>query len=126
MKLCSNCVRDVLLVLEDKPFGIRYPFPALCEQLPSYSEEELYYTCLKLLEGNYIKISDAGFTKQNLIRISTIDDLTFTGHQFLENIRDQSVWSKTLDVAKSVGSFSLKALYDIAAEIIKAKITGLF
>ncbi len=126
MKLNSNCVRDVLLALEDKPFGIRYSFPSLHEQLPTYSEEELYYTCLKLSEGNYIKISDAGFTKQNLIRISTIDDLTFDGHQFLENIRDQSVWCKTLDVAKSIGSFSLKTLYDIAAEIIKVKITGFF
>lgn len=126
MKLNSTCVRDILLVLEDKPFGIRYSLPALCEQLPTYSEEELYYTCLKLSEGNYIKISDAGFTKQNLIRISTIDDLTFSGHQFLENIRDQSVWSKTLNIAKSVGSFSLKTLYDIAAEIIKSKITDCF
>lgn len=123
MKLNSECIRDILLALEQKPFAKRYTVQELEKYLPDYSVEELYYTCLKLDEGGYISLSTIGYNKQGFLRINTIDDLTFQGHEFLEKIREQSIWDKTMSIAKSTGSFSLKILGDIAAEVIKAKFT---
>lgn len=125
MKLNPNCIRDVMLTIEDKPITKRYNCMQLCSILPNYSEEDIYYTCIKLHEGGYLHLDIIGTNKYMLPKISTIGDLTFSGHQFLENIRNDSTWNKVLAMAKSVGSFSMPTLSAIAVKIVQMKIEGL-
>ena len=42
------------------------------------------------------------------------------GHQFLANIREETNWNKTKEIAKSAGSNSLDALKQIATGVISA------
>ena len=48
MTLNPDCVRDVLLAMEQCEFGEHHTIASLHEDLSQYSEEELCYTCLKL------------------------------------------------------------------------------
>jgi len=45
-------------------------------------------------------------------------DLTYQGHQFLDEIRSDNVWNKTKETAKSIGSFSVNTLSTIATGVI--------
>lgn len=58
----------------------------------------------------------------------TISDLSPEGHEFLNNIRDDTNWHKTKEVAGKIGSFSLNMLSQIATNIVTSLInthTGL-
>ena len=51
-----------------------------------------------------------------------IFDLTYPGHQFLADVRSDTTWNKTKNIAKNVGSESLHVLKDIAVEVVTAAI----
>ena len=64
--------------------------------------------------------------KSNLIECSQLDlsgnliikDLTPRGHEYLNNIRKDTNWSKVKKISKSVGAESLKVMEDIAVGVI--------
>ena len=123
MKLKPDCVRDVLLTLEDAPFNEEVKLDYISKQLPNYSTDELWYTCLKLHEGGYIKAILASNLQSTLPFVVSIIDITFSGHQFLDSVRDTRVWAKTKEVAANAGSFTLKTLGYIAQEVAKVAIS---
>lgn len=48
-------------------------------------------------------------------------DMTNRGHDFLADIEDETLWSKTKERAKSVGgSISIEVLKALAAAVMKA------
>nr|WP_242851552.1 DUF2513 domain-containing protein [Clostridium sp. DMHC 10] len=53
-----------------------------------------------------------------------IHDLSPYGHEFLANIRSDTNWSKTKEIASKVGSFSLDALSKIAVSVVTSLIKG--
>lgn len=55
-------------------------------------------------------------------KIIKIFDLTYEGHQFLANIRLDTTWNKTKEVAKNIGVESLQAIKDIAVATVTALI----
>lgn len=90
MKLNHDCIRDILLFVEENVnYNQHADFSAV--ELKNYSRDEIIYSADKLLEAGFIdgnKISSLGATLPS-IRITSI---TWTGHQFLDNIRDESIW----------------------------------
>lgn len=106
MRLNPDCMRDILLVAEDHlPLNDSLPMTDLISLLPNYSEDELTYTCLKLKEGGFLKIFDIPVNRGFIV--NEIQQLTYEGHQFLENIRDQSTWNKVKQKLPLLGSSSL-------------------
>ncbi|NFO86494.1 DUF2513 domain-containing protein [Clostridium botulinum] len=118
MRLNPDCVRDVLLAVENNDFGLTLSLNDLHSKIPTCSKDEIHYACLKLSEGGYLNISTLPIAMQDVLGISSIEDLTFQGHEFLADIKADTNWNKTKDVAKKVGSFSLNTLKDIAAQVI--------
>lgn len=117
MKLNLDCIRDILLAVESMDYGTVWEFDDLVNNLPSYSDSELQYHCQKLTEAGFLDtLSVRTFTSP--CEICTIKDLTYNGHQFLANIRSNSNWNKTKEIAKSVGSESISAIRDIATSVI--------
>jgi len=59
----------------------------------------------------------------------SIKDLTPDGHEFLANIRDDSIWKSVKDVARKVGAKSTAAIAQVAkivvTELIKEQIKGI-
>lgn len=116
MKLNNDCVRDILFCTEENT-GYRSSFaiPKDLEptsQLSKYELEEVLYhigQCQKsgLLEAkNYI---DGGIA---------ISDLTPKGHDFLANIRSDTVWNDTKAVGQKIGITSLSALLQISTGVV--------
>ena len=123
MRLSSDCVRDVLLAVEDCAYGEELSIDLLNGKLPQYSEEELNYTCLKLIEGGLLDAQSENFLGETMPDIC-INCLTYHGHEFLETIRESQNWTKVKATAKNAGVFSLKALGEIAQGVAQAAITS--
>ena len=123
MKLNMDCVRDVLLTLEEMEYGDRPRIVHLAQKdrLSGYSEDEIQYTCIKLLEAGYIEA-----TKINVLnsppQIVDVSDITFNGHEFLNTVRENKNWEKVKTTAKKAGIFSLKGFYEIAQRVALAAI----
>lgn len=125
MRLNPDCIRDILLSVEEKSDGMnsvtidRDMFP----RLERYTTGEIYYHVRQSADANLL--SDM---KEDLIGNCRVRDLTPIGHEFIANIRKDSLWERTKDTAKMIGSNSLKAIVQIAsnvvAEVIKAKFSG--
>lgn len=125
MKLNPDCIRDVLLSVEEKT-DFSNPWTFSIDSVDSkflsvYSSEEILYhinQCSKsgLIDG--CKIYDDGYS-------IFISDLSPSGHQFLADIRSDKIWSDVKSVCAKVGSNSLSCIMQIASgvitEIIKAQ-----
>lgn len=118
MKLNPDCVRDILLAVEEAT-GFHKAFEySIGEKKPkmlgNYSFEEVLYHIRQcefsgfLYECNYY--GNGGYV--------VVDDLTPTGHEFLSNTRKNTVWEKVKEVGDEIGSDSLKSLAAIAGQMI--------
>lgn len=115
MKFNPDCVRDILIHIESFEYGSAHTIGEIRSELPSYSYEELDYHCLHLYDAGFIQ---ANIRRLDLPQVSIVFDLTYQGHQFLNEIRSDNVWNKTKETAKSIGSFSINTLSTIATEVI--------
>ena len=125
MKLNSDCVRDILLMVEDIcDFHTVAEYSIDAERhkkLRKYSHEEIIYHIKQSVQAGLI--DNAEYYDDGACIV--INDLTPAGHDFLANIRQDNVWNGIKSIAKKVGSTSLSALIQISSnvitEIIKAQ-----
>lgn len=118
MKLNHECVRDMLLVLENTGFGGAYTLEELMPKLPKYNYNELWYTALKLYEAGFITADMAKLSHTDMLKPERITDITYNGHEFLNTIREDTMWEKVKDIAAKVGSTSVRTLAEIASTIV--------
>ena len=126
MKLDQECVRDVLLTVEAQPYGKRLTLTDIQKEIPNYSREEIAYTCLKLSEGNLLSVDTIPTGEFDKVMVTGVGNLSFKGHEFLNTVRDEKVWSRTKEIAQKTGNFSLDILKTIAVKIAQELITGMF
>ena len=85
-----------------------------------------YYVARKLTKHGFVRANSLpGDADDEWI---TIEEMTATGHEFLETIRDPKAWKATKAGARRVGNFSLGVLAAVAKSFTQAKIkqyTGL-
>lgn len=118
MVLNPDCVRDTLLTIEERPFGVHWDFSDLCDKLPNYSSEQLTYTCLQLFDGNFLNILPTQTLSDATREVVAINDLTYSGHQLLNSIRPPTNWEKVKKALNKVEIFSLPTMIDIIKEIL--------
>ena len=119
MKLLHDCIRDVLLCLEDNLEDNRViSTQKVLETIQDYSLEDINYTCKKLNEAGYIK------AKQYIGREIVITEITYNGHMFLDNIRDNAIWKETKSKISKLASVSLPVIQQVASQLI-AKSLGI-
>lgn len=125
MRLNPDCMRDVLLVAEDHVLlNGSLSMGNLLSLLPGYSKDELTYTCLKLNEGNLLNILK--LDSDNGTSVANISDITYEGHQFLENIRNQSTWEIVKQKLSLLGSSSVPVIMSVASQLMIEKIKASF
>lgn len=130
MELNKDCVRDVLLSCEEllkideDGYMNSLSHEELGQALPNYKTEEIIYTVVKLKEAGFL---DVKVTKAfgNILVDVRIYDITFNGHEFLNDIRDDKNWKKVKDIAKAVGAFSINMIAQIAVGVIQTNISAL-
>lgn len=120
MKLNHECVRDMLLTIEEEATLVGVLHDDLLFSVPrlsKYEEDDLYYTFLKLKE--------AGFINGDIMilpdyRTALVKNLSYEGHAFLDNVRDDTIWNKAKErVGSSVTSVSISVIGQVAGSIIK-------
>ncbi|MGG0756699.1 DUF2513 domain-containing protein [Brevibacillus laterosporus] len=119
MELKHDCVRNILLTLEtfeyDEILSLRnYTQKPL---IADYDDVDIVYTCEKLMEAGLINGHIKRLSGNNIA--FRINDITWEGHQFLDNIRDDSIWRETKQVSSKVASASLGILSDVASSLLK-------
>ena len=116
MKLDLDCVRDILLSIEKRSYGETVLPNSLSEEL-KYDSEVINYALLKLCEADFI---DAHVLELDGVfpSVTQIYDITFAGHEFLNNVRANKIWSKTKSVLSEIGSGSLQLASQIAVGVL--------
>jgi len=128
VKLDHNCVRDVLLYLESVPYvktnldgDVEFTgvwLDSICDALPKYSKEVIFYTLFELNDGEYVSLSE-GYA-EDALENCCVNYITYAGHEFLNTIRADPTWEKTLKIAGHIGNFGLQMLTKIAEGIATA------
>lgn len=120
MKLKQDCVRYVLLALEAQGIGMLNQGAQgsdIVKQLSNdnFSADDITYTLWQLADGKFIKAScDKYATGISII----VFDITWQGHEFLDNIRDPKVWSKTKSITNKFASVSVSFVSSVASQVI--------
>lgn len=129
MKLNPDCIRDILLKCEEilslssdlawNPVSLN----TFCSYF-EYSQEEIAYTLLMLDEACLIDCHIVNFD----FGIADIQlyHLTYSGHEFLDAIRSDSVWEKLSDRIKCVGALSLPMLQEVGSQLLLSLISNKF
>lgn len=124
MKLNPDCIRDILLQVESKVDSeiCCIQFQDLVEYLCDYDRNTLHYHVNQISKSKLV--DDVYYSEDEP---ECISDLSPEGHEFLANIRSNSNWNKTKDIAKNIGSNSLNTLKEISivviSELIKKQFT---
>lgn len=126
MKINPDCIRDVLLYLEeeltiniyDKNFNAITLSQVTENFREQYSEEDIWYTIYNLVQIRFLegKFQDAGKHKMS---ICDIENISWNGHQFLNTVRPTSIWNATKQKAKQIGGMSVHGLSLISGAIIQ-------
>lgn len=118
MQLNPDCIRDILLEIEsvvtfDDFFTYETSTHPSSGLLSRYSPDEILYHIRQcnfhgfLYSVDWVVCGDV-----------TVQDLTPEGHQFLANIRSNTIWNKTKSIAGKIGSYSVDVLSQIAVNVV--------
>lgn len=129
MKLNSDCVRDTLLYLEENltvnfqqgnfnSISGRTLIEDMMIEHTQYEAEEIWYVIYNLkqigfIEGRFQPASN------NLMYFCQIENITWNGHQFLDSIRPDSIWTAVKTKANQIGGISISGLSVIATTILE-------
>lgn len=130
MKLSAEMIRDVLLCIEKKcesftdengafyDDDVSWKYIYEDEYLSkTYIDDEIKYCLIRLHEHELISANS--IKKAGGIDCLWINNLTFEGHELLENIRDDEVWKTIKSKLGNLSNCSIKILCQVAPEIIK-------
>ena len=127
MKLNYDCVRSVLLTVEksktiDEELNLNpLAVETIFEQLPKYEDSEILYTIEKLKEAGYIN-AVLQFGAGHFID-GAVSSITYSGHEYLDNIREPDVWRKVKTMLKNAGAITLPLISQAAQMLIGSQLT---
>lgn len=132
MRLDMDCIRDVLLCVEENT-GLRnfcyFVDLGLSESAEFIGTEmniqDYQFDLLKIYENDTIIYHVNFCVEANLISLIDgsdmyhimVEDLTPSGHDFLANIREKKNWGLVKSIAQKVGGYSLSAIIKIASGV---------
>ena len=122
MKLNPDCIRDILFAIEEKTSmkTLFYLDEDNCHTIfPNYDLDTVLYHLRQCDMYGYLYNSSLSCTGS-----CTVVDLTPKAHEFINNIRKDTNWNKTKEIAGKVRSFSLNALSQIATNVITSLINS--
>ncbi|WGT38537.1 DUF2513 domain-containing protein [Lysinibacillus sp. 1 U-2021] len=119
MKLNQDCVRAVLLELEEKLTlndDLYFYQIKQLDCIKKFGEDTVIYSILKLIEARYL-LGEPLYAGDELMEL-TLSALTWDGHLFLDTIRDNKVWKETKSVVSKFSSVSISLMSTIASTIL--------
>jgi len=134
MRLDVDVLRDVLLFLESElkvehidgrimsnsidPFNLKSG-----DRFKKQTEETVLYAVRMLSDAHLInRCITVGADGE--WAFSEICDITFSGHEFLECVRDNTTWGKTKEISRKAGCQAVSFLGQVASSVVSGLITG--
>lgn len=127
MELNHDLVRYVLLSIESSK-QVTGPSEdeliGAVQKYGSYSKNDIIYTISKLEEAGFItgSVGYANYKNKPKPMWMTPGNLTYEGHKFLDNVRDDGVWKDTKAAVAKIGNASLSIMSTVAANYISNKL----
>ena len=131
MKLNLECIRSVMLTLESElSFADNgdcltkndVALEHLCELLPEYQKEDIFYSLFNLDQAGYLRISV--HWGNGSVYECIVNYMTYNGHEFLNEIRDDKRWNKVKSITTTIRNYSLSAVSSIAEGVTSAAISS--
>lgn len=120
MKLDHDCIRDILLTIEEMDYTITGLTKNVFEEqnrIQKYESTQVLYTLKRLNDAGFINVM---FAKgEAFYHFYNVHSMTYSGHQLLDDIRDDKVWKETKDKASKLSSVSIPVLQQIASSVVK-------
>lgn len=129
MKLNYDCLRKTLMALEEvltlrDDYGYQSIGVHEIIDNPNISNEfdkkDIAYCLYMMIDAGLIEETQR--TPLTPCRERCICTITYKGHEFLDNVRDNDIWKETKEKAVKVGSVALNILSQIAANVISARL----
>lgn len=117
-KLTVTVCEDGLIILGDASIDDLYA------SLPAYTKEDVIYSLLILEDGGFIALRKLN-SMSGIVRCDVMQ-ITYVGHEFLNQIRDSSRWSTIKKATSAVRDYSLDAIRSIAEGVTAAAISAYF
>lgn len=123
MKLNYDCIRDILIASEKSNSGkadysgLKLEEYTTLKHLKKYSNDEIQYHARQLSDANFI---DAHVIKINGAQplVYAINDLTWAGHELLNNLKNDTVFNKVKKIImEKGGNASLSVVATLAKKI---------
>lgn len=120
MKKDMDLIRKILLQIEEEYIDVAlYNF-----SIDGYDMETVAYHCALLFDGGYIADYKGQYASNKLYAFG-VSRLTWQGHEFLDTIRNNDVWSKTKVVLKEKAlPLGFEMVSEVASSIITKMLTG--
>jgi uncharacterized protein DUF2513 len=115
MKRDMELIRKILLAVEASPSGWA-PSEVHELQMEGYSEEEVGYHALLVIEAGFAKGED--MTGAGLSPRGFLYRLTWQGHEFLDAARDDTRWNKAWTIVREKAG-------SVTVDVLKQVLTGL-
>ncbi len=121
MKLDHNCVRKLLLFLEE---NLSLTNQAILNgiEIDKFSTDEIVYAGIKLGEAGYLDTKINNYAYGDMPKV-IVEQITWEGHKFLDTIRDDTVWGHTMKVVSKFSSTSISFVSNIASQVLTNLIT---
>lgn len=120
MKRDLELIRNILLKCENDTSMQLY-----CEDFMEenkYSFNEVSYHISLLLDNGFIEAAEIPIAG-TLYSAYWVQRLTMYGHDYLDSVRDESIWRQTKErLGKCASSVALPTIAEVASNIIKASI----
>lgn len=128
MKLNYDCIRDVLLYIEencgcpqDRNEFMRYTKILNAKELEKYTHDEKKYVLMQLISNNYIICDSKRLNiKDGILSSADISCLSWEGHTLLSSIRNDTVFNAVKNKAKKIGGASITAISSASKALITA------
>ena len=129
MKLNHDCIRAMLLTLEQE---LSYNESLIIQEIDldqmcgfplmaNYSREDIAYSAEKMSEAGFISYSPR--YADNSLYDAFFEDITYEGHQYLDAIRQDTIWNKIkLKMASSGGSLTFSLIQALGIAFLKSQL----
>lgn len=122
MKLDMDLVRQLLFFFESKA-GRGHILSSDIKIEGRDDQDVFQYHLARMYEAGFLvcELTRSKSTPDRTITVIPFE-LTWSGHQFLETIRDDEVWRRVKAGAYHIGNFSFEVLKDVAKGIVRKKL----
>lgn len=118
MKRDMDLVRNILLYVEEHSKPSSPDMMSLVSGVEDGPQKLSYHMTMLVEEAGYLRgnrrVSVSASGSEYLYM-----EVTWDGHEFLETLRDPSIWEKTKKAAGAAGSTSVKVLLEVGTMIVK-------